>query len=121
DKFNNPDLTPVRKATESVAKVLKQGDIVIYESTVYPGVTEEYCVPILEKATGLKFNVDFFCGYSPERINPGDKEHTVTKIKKVTSGSTPEIADEVNNLYASIITAGTFKASCIKVAEAAKV
>ncbi len=121
DKFNNPDLTPVRKATESVAKVLKQGDIVVYESTVYPGVTEEYCVPILEKATGLKFNVDFFCGYSPERINPGDKEHTVTKIKKVTSGSTPEIADEVNNLYASIITAGTFKASCIKVAEAAKV
>lgn len=121
DKFNNPDLTPVRKATESVAKVLKQGDIVVYESTVYPGVTEEYCVPILEKATGLKFNVDFFCGYSPERINPGDKEHTVTKIRKVTSGSTPEIADEVNNLYASIITAGTFKASCIKVAEAAKV
>lgn len=121
DKFNNPDLTPVRKATESVAKVLKKGDIVIYESTVYPGVTEEYCVPILEAKTGLKFNTDFFCGYSPERINPGDKEHTVTKIKKVTSGSTPEVADEVNNLYASIITAGTFKASCIKVAEAAKV
>lgn len=121
DKFNNPDLTPVRKATESVAKVLKKGDIVIYESTVYPGVTEEVCVPILERKTGLKFNEDFFCGYSPERINPGDKEHTVTKIKKVTSGSTPEIADEVNNLYASIITAGTFKASCIKVAEAAKV
>jgi len=121
DKFNNPDLTPVRKATESVAKVLKKGDIVIYESTVYPGVTEEFCVPILEKSTGLKFNQDFYCGYSPERINPGDKEHTVTKIKKVTSGSTPEIAKEINDLYASIITAGTFQASCIKVAEAAKV
>ena len=121
DKFNNPDLTPVRKATESVAKVLKKGDIVIYESTVYPGVTEEFCVPILEKATGLRFNYDFYCGYSPERINPGDKEHTVTKIKKVTSGSTLEIAKEINDLYASIITAGTFQASCIKVAEAAKV
>jgi len=121
DQYNNPDLTPVKKATESVAQVLKKGDIVIYESTVYPGVTEEFCVPILEKNTGLKFNVDFFCGYSPERINPGDKLHTVTKIKKVTSGSTPEIADEVNNLYASIIEAGTFKASSIKVAEAAKV
>lgn len=121
DQYNNPDLTPVRKATESVAKVLKKGDIVIYESTVYPGVTEEFCVPILEKATGLKFNEDFFCGYSPERINPGDKLHTVTKIKKVTSGSTPEIADEVNDLYATIIEAGTFKASSIKVAEAAKV
>lgn len=121
DQYNNPDLTPVRKATESVAKVLKKGDIVIYESTVYPGVTEEFCVPILEKATGLKFNEDFFCGYSPERINPGDKLHTVTKIKKVTSGSTPEIAKEVNDLYAAIIEAGTFQASSIKVAEAAKV
>lgn len=121
DKYNNPDLTPVKKATESVAKVLKKGDIVIYESTVYPGVTEEFCVPILEDITGLKFNEDFFCGYSPERINPGDKLHTVTKIRKVTSGSTPEIAEEVNDLYASIIEAGTFKASSIKVAEAAKV
>ncbi|MBX9449975.1 MAG: nucleotide sugar dehydrogenase [Taibaiella sp.] len=121
DKYNNPDLTPVRKATESVAKVLKKGDVVIYESTVYPGVTEEFCVPILEDITGLKFNEDFFCGYSPERINPGDKMHTVTKIRKVTSGSTPEIAEEVNDLYASIIEAGTFKASSIKVAEAAKV
>lgn len=121
DKFNNPDLTPVRKATESVAKVLKKGDIVIYESTVYPGVTEDICVPILEKNSGLKFNTDFFCGYSPERINPGDKLHTVTKIRKVTSGSTPEIAEEVDKLYGSIIEAGTFKASSIKVAEAAKV
>lgn len=121
DKFNNPDLTPVRKATESVAKVLKKGDIVIYESTVYPGVTEEFCVPILEKISGLKFNIDFFCGYSPERINPGDKLHTVTKIRKVTSGSTPEVAKEVDALYASIIEAGTYMASSIKVAEAAKV
>lgn len=121
DNFNNPDLTPVRKATETVASVLKKGDIVIYESTVYPGVTEDFCVPILEKNTGLKFNQDFYCGYSPERINPGDKLHTVTKIRKVTSGSTPEIAEEVNNLYGSIIEAGTFKASTIKVAEAAKV
>lgn len=121
DNYNNPDLTPVRKASESVATVLKKGDIVIYESTVYPGVTEEFCVPILEEKTGLKFNEDFYCGYSPERINPGDKLHTVTKIKKVTSGSTPEIAEEVNQLYASIIEAGTFKASSIKVAEAAKV
>lgn len=121
DKFNNPDLTPVRKATESAASVLKKGDIVIYESTVYPGVTEEYCVPILEKISGLKFNEDFFCGYSPERINPGDKQHTVTKIRKVTSGSTPSIAQEVDALYASIIEAGTFLASSIKVAEAAKV
>ena len=108
------------KATESVAKVLKKGDIVVYESTVYPGVTEEICVPLLEKS-GLKFNKDFFCGYSPERINPGDKEHTVTKIKKITSGSTPEIADKVDEIYRSIITAGTHKASSIKVAEAAKV
>lgn len=121
DNFNNPDLTPVRKATETVASVLKKGDIVIYESTVYPGVTEEFCVPILEKNTGLKYNQDFYCGYSPERINPGDKLHTVTKIRKVTSGSTPAIAEEVNNLYGSIIEAGTFKASSIKVAEAAKV
>ena len=121
DKYNNPDLTPIRKATETVATVLKKGDIVIYESTVYPGVTEDICVPILEEKSGLKYNNDFFCGYSPERINLGDKEHTVTKIRKVTSGSTPEIAEEVDQLYASIITAGTFKASSIKVAEAAKV
>lgn len=121
DQFNNPDLTPVRKATETVARSLKVGDIVIYESTVYPGVTEDYCVPILEKISGFTFNQDFFCGYSPERINPGDKHHTLTKIRKVTSGSTPEIAEEVNNLYGAIITAGTFKASSIKVAESAKV
>lgn len=121
DKFNNPDLTPVRKATETVATILKKGDIVIYESTVYPGVTEEFCVPILERVSGLKFNTDFFCGYSPERINPGDKQHTVTKIRKITSGSTPEVAEEINNLYGTIIEAGTFKASSIKVAEAAKV
>jgi UDP-N-acetyl-D-galactosamine dehydrogenase len=121
DQYNNPDLTPVRKATESVAANLKVGDIVIYESTVYPGVTEDYCVPILEKISGLVYNEDFFCGYSPERINPGDKHHTLTKIRKVTSGSTPEIAEEVDSLYATIITAGTFKASSIKVAESAKV
>ncbi|WP_107691391.1 nucleotide sugar dehydrogenase [Campylobacter concisus] len=120
DKNKRPDLTPVVKATESVAKVLKKGDIIVYESTVYPGVTEEICVPLLEKS-GLKFNKDFFCGYSPERINPGDKEHTVTKIKKITSGSTPEIADKVDEVYRSIITAGTHKAPTIKVAEAAKV
>lgn len=121
DKYNRPDLTPLYKASETVGKVLKPNDIVIYESTVYPGVTEEECVPVLEKVSGLKFNVDFFCGYSPERINPGDKTHTVTQIKKVTSGSTPEIADVVDNLYKSIITAGTHKASSLKVAEAAKV
>jgi len=121
DKHNKPDLTPLYKASETVGKVLKKGDIVIFESTVYPGVTEDECVPVLEKFSGLKFNEDFYCGYSPERINPGDKEHTVTKIKKVTSGSTPEIATIVDNLYASIITAGTHKASSIKVAEAAKV
>ncbi|MDA3967658.1 MULTISPECIES: Vi polysaccharide biosynthesis UDP-N-acetylglucosamine C-6 dehydrogenase TviB [Helicobacter] len=121
DNYNKPDLTPLKKASTSVGKVLKKGDIVIYESTVYPGCTEEDCVPILEEMSGLKFNVDFFCGYSPERINPGDKEHRLPSIKKVTSGSTPEIAEEVNNLYASIITAGTHKASSIKVAEAAKV
>lgn len=121
DEFKSPDLTPLVKASESVGKVLKRGDIVIYESTVYPGATEEVCVPILEKISGLVFNQDFHAGYSPERINPGDKEHRVTTIKKVTSGSTPEIADEVDALYASIITAGTHKASSIKVAEAAKV
>jgi len=121
DKNKRPDLTPLIKASETVGKVLKKDDIVIYESTVYPGATEEDCVPILEKFSGLKFNVDFFCGYSPERINPGDKTHTVTKILKVTSGSTPAVADKVDALYRSIITAGTHKASCIKVAEAAKV
>jgi UDP-N-acetyl-D-galactosamine dehydrogenase len=121
DKHNRPDLTPMIKASESVAKVLKKGDVVIYESTVYPGVTEEEMVPILESISGMKFNEDFFCGYSPERINPGDKEHTVTKILKVTSGSTPEIATFVDNLYRSVIKAGTHKASSIKVAEAAKV
>jgi UDP-N-acetyl-D-galactosamine dehydrogenase len=121
DKYNRPDLTPLVKASETVGKVLKKGDIVVYESTVYPGVTEEECVPILEKISGLKFNVDFFAGYSPERINPGDKEHTVTKIKKVTSGSTPESAQAVNEIYKSIIVAGTHLAPSIKVAEAAKV
>jgi len=121
DKNNRPDLTPLEKSSESVAKVLKKGDIVIYESTVYPGVTEEVCVPILEKTSGLTFNEDFFAGYSPERINPGDKEHTVKKILKVTSGSTEEIATKVDWLYKSIIEAGTFKASSIKVAEASKV
>ena len=118
---NDPDLTPLIKSSETVAKVLKQNDIVIYESTVYPGVTEEVCVPVLEEFSNLKFNEDFFCGYSPERINPGDKEHTVTKILKITSGSTPKIAKKVDELYKSIITAGTHLASSIKVAEAAKV
>lgn len=118
---NEPDLTPIIKSTETVAKVLKPNDIVIYESTVYPGVTEEVCVPILENFSGLKFNETFFCGYSPERINPGDKEHTVTKILKITSGSTPEIAKKVDDLYKSVITAGTHLAPTIKVAEAAKV
>ncbi len=121
DRHKKPDLTPLLKASESIGKVLKDGDIVIYESTVYPGATEEDCVPILERVSGLKFNKDFFCGYSPERINPGDKEHTVTKILKVTSGSTPEIAKKIDNLYSSIITAGTHLAPSIKVAEAAKV
>jgi len=121
DVSNEPDLTPIIKSTQSVAKVLKEGDIVIYESTVYPGVTEEVCVPLLEEGSGLKFNDGFFCGYSPERINPGDKEHTVTKILKITSGSTPEIAIKVDDLYKSIITAGTYLAPTIKVAEAAKV
>lgn len=121
DKYNRPDLTPLYKASETVGKVLKKGDIVIYESTVYPGVTEDECVPVLEKVSGLKYNVDFYCGYSPERINPGDKKHTVVNILKVTSGSTPEIAEKVDKLYGTIIKAGTFKAASIKVAEAAKV
>lgn len=121
DKNNRPDLTPLYKSSESVGKVLKQGDIVIYESTVYPGVTEDECVPVLEKVSGLKFNEDFFAGYSPERINPGDKLHTVDKILKVTAGSTLEIGEKVNALYASVITAGTHLAPTIKVAEAAKV
>jgi UDP-N-acetyl-D-glucosamine/UDP-N-acetyl-D-galactosamine dehydrogenase len=121
DEYKRPDLTPLIKASETMGKVLKKGDIVIYESTVYPGATEEDCVPVLEKFSGLKYNQDFFCGYSPERINPGDKEHRVTTIKKVTSGSTPEIADLVDALYNEIITAGTHKAESIKVAEAAKV
>jgi UDP-N-acetyl-D-glucosamine/UDP-N-acetyl-D-galactosamine dehydrogenase len=121
DEYKRPDLTPLVKASESVGKVLKRGDVVVYESTVYPGCTEEICVPILERESGLKFNKDFFGGYSPERINPGDKEHRLPTIKKVTSGSTPEVADFVNKLYSTIITAGTHKASSIKVAEAAKV
>ena len=121
DKNNRPDLTPLYKSSETVAKVLKKGDVVVYESTVYPGVTEEECVPVLEKVSGLKFNEDFYVGYSPERINPGDKEHTVEKILKVTAGSTPEIGEKVNQLYASVITAGTHLAPTIKVAEAAKV
>lgn len=121
DQFKKPDLTPLLSASKSVGQVLQKGDIVIYESTVYPGCTEEDCVPVLEKYSGLIFNKDFYCGYSPERINPGDKVHTVTKIKKVTSGSTEEVANLINALYSSIIEAGTFKASSIKVAEAAKV
>ncbi len=121
DAYKRPDLTPLIKASETVGKVLKKGDVVIYESTVYPGCTEEDCVPVLEKHSGLKFNQDFFCGYSPERINPGDKEHRVTTIKKVTAGSTPEIADLVDALYNEIITVGTHRADSIKVAEAAKV
>lgn len=121
DKSNKPDLTPLRSASETVGNVLKLGDLVIYESTVYPGVTEEVCVPILESVSSLKFNRGFFCGYSPERINPGDKKHTVKNILKVTSGSTPEIAQKVDSLYRSIITAGTHLASSIKVAEASKV
>ena len=121
DKNNRPDLTPLYKSSETVAKVLKKGDIVIYESTVYPGLTEDECVPVLEKISGLKFNVDFFAGYSPERINPGDKEHTVDKILKITAGSTPEIGIKVNELYKAVITAGTHLAPSIKVAEAAKV
>ncbi|UUN90438.1 Vi polysaccharide biosynthesis UDP-N-acetylglucosamine C-6 dehydrogenase TviB [Pseudomonas extremorientalis] len=121
DEYKQPDLMPLIKASESIGSILKKGDLVIYESTVYPGATEEDCVPVLEKNSGLAFNIDFFAGYSPERINPGDKEHRVTTIKKVTSGSTPEVADLVDALYNQIITAGTHKASSIKVAEAAKV
>jgi UDP-N-acetyl-D-galactosamine dehydrogenase len=121
DSARRPDLTPLVKASESLGKVLKRGDVVVYESTVYPGCTEEVCIPILERVSGLKFNEDFYAGYSPERINPGDKQHRVTTIKKVTSGSTPEVADFVDRLYGGIITAGTHKASSIKVAEAAKV
>jgi UDP-N-acetyl-D-glucosamine/UDP-N-acetyl-D-galactosamine dehydrogenase len=121
DRYNRPNLTPLYKASETVGKVLKQGDIVVYESTVYPGVTEDECVPVLEKVSNLKFNKDFFAGYSPERINPGDKEHTVAKILKITSGSTPDAAEKVDQLYKSVITAGTHKATSIKVAEAAKV
>lgn len=121
DKHNRPDLTPLYKSSETVAKVLSKGDIIIYESTVYPGVTEEECIPVVERVSGLKFNQDFFAGYSPERINPGDKEHTVEKILKVTSGSTPEIGKVVDDLYKSVIIAGTHLAPTIKVAEAAKV
>ena len=120
DQFKAPDLTPLLKASEMIGKALKKGDIVIYESTVYPGCTEEDCVPVLEKNSKLKFNLDFFCGYSPERINPGDKVNTLTKIMKVTSGSTSEIADVVDALYSSIIEAGTHKAPSLKVAEASK-
>ncbi|HOP51216.1 MAG TPA: nucleotide sugar dehydrogenase, partial [Ignavibacteriales bacterium] len=120
-KYNRPDLTPLLKASETVGRVISKGDIVIYESTVYPGCTEEECIPVIEKVSGLKYNVDFFAGYSPERINPGDKEHRVSNIKKVTSGSTPEIAEEIDKLYSSIVKVGTHKAPSIKVAEAAKV
>ena len=121
DQHKRPDLTPLIKSSETVGRLLNKGDLVVYESTVYPGATEEVCVPILERQSGLQFNHDFFCGYSPERINPGDKEHRVTTIKKVTSGSTPETAERVDELYRQIITAGTYRASSIKVAEAAKV
>lgn len=121
DKYNRPDLTPLYRASETVGKAMKPGAIVIYESTVFPGCTEEECVPVLEKFSNLKFNLDFFCGYSPERINPGDKDHTLTKILKITSGSTPEVAETVDALYNSILKNGTHKASCLKVAEAAKV
>ena len=121
DRYNRPDLTPLYRASETVGKALRKGMIVVYESTVYPGCTEEECVPVLERVSGLKFNVDFFCGYSPERINPGDKEHTLLKIKKITSGSTPETAEAVDALYGSILQNGTHKASSMKVAEAAKV
>ncbi|WP_341213281.1 Vi polysaccharide biosynthesis UDP-N-acetylglucosamine C-6 dehydrogenase TviB [uncultured Limimaricola sp.] len=121
DRHRQPDLTPILKASETVGLVLKRGDVVIYESTVYPGATEEDCVPVLEKVSGLRFNEDFFVGYSPERINPGDKEHRLPSIRKVTSGSTPEIAEQVDALYGEIITAGTYKAESIRVAEAAKV
>lgn len=121
DVNNRPDLTPLWGASETVGKVISKGDIVVYESTVYPGVTEEECLPVVENVSGLKFNVDFFAGYSPERINPGDKEHTVEKIKKVTSGSTPEIADIVDGVYNSVLVNGTHKAPSIKVAEASKI
>ena len=121
DENNNPDLTPLYGASTTVGKVISKGDVVVYESTVYPGVTEDECLPVVEKVSGLKFNVDFFAGYSPERINPGDKEHTFTKIKKIVSGSTPEILDVVDALYQSVLTAGTYRAGSIKVAEAAKV
>ena len=121
DKYNRPDLTPLERSSETVGKVLKKGDVVVYESTVYPGCTEEVCIPILERESGLKFNKDFFAGYSPERINPGDKEHRLPSIKKVTSGSTPEVADFVDDLYRTVVRAGTHKASSIRVAEAAKV
>jgi UDP-N-acetyl-D-galactosamine dehydrogenase len=121
DKYNRPDLTPLERSSETVGKVLKKGDVVVYESTVYPGCTEEVCIPILEKVSGLKFNKDFFAGYSPERINPGDKEHRLPTIRKVTSGSTPEIAEFVDKLYRAVVRAGTHKASSIRVAEAAKV
>lgn len=121
DKANRPDMTPLIRASQTVGGALKKGDLVIYESTVYPGATEEICVPVLERVSELKFNIDFVCGYSPERINPGDKVNTLTKIRKITSGSTPEAADKVDALYGSIITAGTWKASSLKVAEAAKV
>jgi UDP-N-acetyl-D-glucosamine/UDP-N-acetyl-D-galactosamine dehydrogenase len=121
DRYNRPDLTPLEKSSETVGKALKKGDVVVYESTVYPGCTEEICIPILERVSGLKFNQDFFAGYSPERINPGDKEHRLPSIKKVTSGSTPEVADFVDKLYGSVVRAGTHKASSIRVAEAAKV
>jgi UDP-N-acetyl-D-galactosamine dehydrogenase len=121
DRYNRPDLTPLQRSSETVGRVLKKGDIVIYESTVYPGCTEEICVPILERESGLEFNSDFFAGYSPERINPGDKEHRLPSIKKVTSGSTPDVADFVDTLYRTVVRAGTHKASSIRVAEAAKV
>lgn len=121
DKYNRPDLTPLVKASETVGKVISRGDIVVYESTVYPGATEEDCLPVVERVSGLKYNVDFYAGYSPERINPGDKEHTVEKIKKVTSGSTPQIGEKIDKIYSSVITAGTHLAPAIKVAEAAKV
>ncbi|HEC1810995.1 TPA: nucleotide sugar dehydrogenase, partial [Campylobacter lari] len=121
DSSNNPDLTPIKSATKAIASILKKNDIVIYESTVYPGCTEEICVPILEEISGLVYNKDFYCGYSPERINPGDKTRKLTDIKKITSGSNENIAEVVDNLYSSVISAGTYKASCIKVAEAAKI
>jgi len=121
DELKKPDLQPLLQASEMIGKIIKKGDLIIYESTVYPGCTEEVCVPILEKFSNLKFNLDFFCGYSPERINPGDKKHTISNIKKITSGSTPEILDLVDSLYNEIITVGTYRTSSIKVAEAAKV